>query len=79
MNNNQHKLDKTTCSVCGKAPVSGYNRPHSLHRTKRIVKPNTQKNQGSILCARCLRTLSKKATQSKNNIPVQETAKKSTK
>lgn len=47
------------CSVCGKTNASGYNRPHSLKRTKRTVKPNLQKVDGKLVCARCIRTKNK--------------------
>ena len=47
------------CEICHKGPVAGYNRPHSLHRTKRIVKPNIQKINGIYMCTTCLRTLKK--------------------
>lgn len=44
------------CQICGKKPESGFNKPHSLHRTKRVIKPNIQKNQGQTICTRCLKT-----------------------
>lgn len=46
----------TICQVCQKKPGVGYNKPHSLHRTKRTIKPNLQKVQGKNICARCMRT-----------------------
>ncbi|MCL5407434.1 MAG: 50S ribosomal protein L28 [Patescibacteria group bacterium] len=49
-----------SCQICGKKPVSGFNKPHSLHRTKKTVKPNLQKSAGSIVCTRCLRSNYKK-------------------
>ncbi len=45
------------CSVCGKKVVSGYNRPNSLHKTKRIVKPNLQKYQNKLVCTSCLKNI----------------------
>lgn len=45
-----------TCEICGKKPTIGYNKPHSLHRTKKIIKPNIQKKSGQKICTRCLRT-----------------------
>lgn len=48
------------CEICKKSPRVGYNRPHSLHRTKRTIYPNIQKIQGKIICTRCLRTASKR-------------------
>lgn len=47
------------CQICQKKPVMGYNHPHSVHRTKKIIKPNIQKVKGLFLCARCLRTQAK--------------------
>ncbi len=44
------------CQICGKKPTSGFNKPHSLHRTKRVVKPNLQKSEGKIICTRCIRS-----------------------
>ena len=55
------KTKVVSCSVCGKTTQTGYNRPHSLHRTKRLVKPNIQKIEGKKICTRCLRTFNKKA------------------
>jgi len=48
------------CEICGKAPMSAFNRPHSLHKTKRIVKPNIQKMSGMLVCTRCQKTITKK-------------------
>lgn len=48
------------CEVCGKKPEMGFNKPHSLHRTKKIIKPNIQRNAGRNICTRCLRTENKK-------------------
>lgn len=48
------------CMICAKCPVSGNNKPHSLHRTKRTIKPNIQKWQGLWICTRCKKTLNKK-------------------
>jgi large subunit ribosomal protein L28 len=50
------------CEVCGKTATSGYNRPHSQHRTKRTIKPNLQKKEGILLCTRCIRTLKGKTS-----------------
>jgi len=52
------------CMMCGKTATSAYNRPHSLHKTKRTVKPNLQLVNGMFVCTRCLRTL-KRAERSK--------------
>ena len=43
------------CEICGKSVVSSYNRPHSLHKTKRVVKPNLQKYRNKIICTSCLK------------------------
>ncbi len=48
------------CSICEKTIASGYNKPHSLHRTKKIISPNIQKVKGLKACTRCLRTQIKK-------------------
>jgi len=52
-------IDKTKCQICGKNLTVGFNRPHSLHRTKRKIRPNIQKIQGQIICTQCLRTKTK--------------------
>lgn len=43
------------CAVCGKQPVSSFNRPHSLHRTKRTVWPNLQMVNSRRLCTKCIK------------------------
>ena len=55
------------CSICGRGEIVGTNRPHSLHKTKKVVKPNLQKFQGKeYVCVACMRTLTKsKATSHK--------------
>ena len=53
MNNSQNLKN---CQVCKKAQTVGNNKPHSQHRTKRIILPNIQKTNGLIICTRCLRT-----------------------
>lgn len=57
----RNKVNNNSCQICGKKPQVGYNRPHSLHRTKRLINPNIQKNKGKKICTRCLRTLDKKS------------------
>ncbi len=47
------------CEICDKKPQTGYNRPNSLHRTKRVIKPNIQKFENKNICTRCLKTLNK--------------------
>jgi len=56
------------CELCGKGPQFGHNVSHSKRATNRQFKPNVKRVQVQIdgqmrrmfLCARCLRTLSKK-------------------
>lgn len=60
MKNNQTKTDSMVCSVCGKRPVSGSTRSHSMRRNKRTVFANIQKIGKHFICTRCLRTQSKK-------------------
>ena len=55
------------CEYCGKKPMSGNNRSHSMQATKRKFKPNVQRvsvmENGRLVkryvCARCLKTLTK--------------------
>lgn len=56
-----------SCMFCGKHAVMRLNRPHSLKRTKHVLKPNIQSYRGIDLCTRCLRTL-------KNKVLTTETA-----
>lgn len=56
-------LNKNVCSICGKKAVIGLNKPHSMHRTKRLVLPNIQKNNGEYLCTKCLRTKNQKGSR----------------
>ena len=53
------KTSRKTCSICGKSAVFSKHKPHSLHRTRRIIYPNLQKHQGKYICTSCLRTLLK--------------------
>lgn len=48
------------CYLCGKGDTMSLNRPNSLHKTKRVVKPNLQKKNGLTFCQNCFRTLKKK-------------------
>lgn len=59
------------CGLCGKGDTMGSNKPHSLHSTKRVVKPNLQKKWGVTLCNNCFRTLKK------HNIEIKPEAKTS--
>lgn len=52
----QVNLDKQQqCQICGKGDSVAYNRPNSLHKTKRVVKPNLQQYNGMLICTRCLK------------------------
>jgi len=56
------------CSQCGKTTTFGHNRSHSLVATRRKFLPNLQrvsvmengKSVRRVLCARCIKTLTKK-------------------
>lgn len=48
------------CEFCGKQPVKGFNRPKSLHKTKRTIRPNIQKWEGMSVCTKCRRTIKNK-------------------
>ncbi|MGV8050619.1 MAG: 50S ribosomal protein L28 [Anaerolineaceae bacterium] len=55
------------CSNCGKSTTFGHNRSHSLVATRRQFRPNLQrvtviengKKVRKVLCARCIKTLTK--------------------
>lgn len=47
------------CSICKKTTVSSYNRPNSLHKTKRKVYANLQLVNSEMICTGCLKTKSK--------------------
>ncbi len=55
------------CDYCGKKPMFGNKRSHSMQATKRQFKPNIQRvtvmEKGRLvrrnLCTRCLKTLTK--------------------
>lgn len=57
------------CDNCGKAPMFGNRRSHSLRATRRQFKPNIQrvhvmekgKNVRKYLCAKCIKSISKLA------------------
>ncbi len=55
-------MDYGVCTnpKCAKRPQMAYHKPHSLHRTKRIVLPNLQKFKQQYWCSRCIRTATKK-------------------
>lgn len=48
-----------TCEICGKGTTSAYNRPNSLHRTKRKIHPNLQKKNNKLICTNCLKNSEK--------------------
>jgi large subunit ribosomal protein L28 len=55
------------CEMCGKGPMFGQNRSHSLKATKRKFKPNLQRitvyeggrKVRKVLCTKCIKTLAK--------------------
>ncbi|HNW94968.1 MAG TPA: 50S ribosomal protein L28 [Anaerolineaceae bacterium] len=55
------------CNHCGKSTSFGHNRSHSLVATRREFRPNLQritvfengKKVRKVLCARCIKTLTK--------------------
>jgi large subunit ribosomal protein L28 len=55
------------CDICGKKPMHGNSRSHSMKATKRQFKPNIQSvkilEDGRLVsrnvCTRCLKTLTK--------------------
>lgn len=55
------------CEMCGKKPMFGNKRSHSMKATRRQFKPNLQRirvqKQGSsvrmTLCTKCIKTLAK--------------------
>ena len=53
--------DSQRCTLCLRGPRVTNNRPHSLHKTKRIVQINLQKYHGLLICTRCRRTLTRHA------------------
>ena len=68
------KENMTKCEICGKGPQTGFNRPHSLHRTKRLFKPNIQKVGVMVkgvkvsmrLCTDCISRLKKDGKMGKS-------------
>lgn len=47
------------CEICGKRPQVALNRPHSLHKTKKLVRPNLGPWNGLLICAQCRKSLAK--------------------
>lgn len=47
------------CVLCAKIPQMALHRPHSLQKTKKVVRPNLGKWNGLNVCARCRKTMSK--------------------
>lgn len=60
---------KDLCAICGKTPQVGLNRPHSQHKTKRVIRPNLGKWQGLHICAKCRKALAKPDRVRKVNTP----------
>ena len=50
---------RDVCAICAKTPQTSLNRPHSQHKTKRLVKPNLNKWNGLMICAKCRKALNK--------------------
>ncbi|OGS07177.1 MAG: 50S ribosomal protein L28 [Elusimicrobia bacterium RIFOXYA12_FULL_51_18] len=52
------------CKICGKSPVTGNSYSHSHKATKRIFKPNLQKQkiilngavQSALICTNCIKS-----------------------
>lgn len=72
INNNQKGKNMTSrCEITGKGKQFGHNVSLSLHRTKRVFKPNLQKKtllingkkKTIIACAKAIRTLKKQAVK----------------
>jgi ribosomal protein L28 len=47
------------CTHCKKGSKKAASRSHSKIKTLRRQKPNLQKNDGELVCTRCIRTLEK--------------------
>ncbi len=47
------------CVICGKGPQMGLNRPHSLKKTKKVIRPNLGVWNNLNICASCRKSLSK--------------------
>ena len=56
------------CEMCGKKPMFGNRRSHSMRATRRQFKPNIQRisvtkkdgtRERKTLCAKCIKTLAK--------------------
>lgn len=62
---------KDVCALCGKQPQVALNRPHSQHKTKRLVRPNLGKWQGLYMCAKCRKALAKPVRVRKVNKPTE--------
>ncbi|HEC21017.1 MAG TPA: 50S ribosomal protein L28 [Candidatus Peregrinibacteria bacterium] len=66
------------CDICGKGPVSGQNRSHSMRATKRRFLPNLirkrifdPKTKSCIkvrICTRCNRTFTKQTNKVKKMV-----------
>ena len=56
------------CFSCGKIPQMALNRPHSQHKTKKIVRPNLGPWQGGQICAKCRKAIAKPIRVRKYNV-----------
>lgn len=68
MTRNRKNSFTKICSICEKASVSSYNRPNSLHKTKRQVHPNLQTINKELMCAKCLKSKYKSIGKSKKTV-----------
>lgn len=50
---------KDICAICAKSPSVALNRPHSLKKTKKLVRPNLGQWNKLSICAKCRKALSK--------------------
>jgi ribosomal protein L28 len=46
-----------TCMLTGKRPSAGNNKPKTLHKTRRMFKPNIQKFRGLKLSTHAIRMI----------------------
>lgn len=44
------------CATCGKGPVAGRARSHSMRSTNRTVWKNLQQTKAGIFCTKCMKT-----------------------
>ena len=46
-----------TCMLTGKRPSAGNNKPKSVHKTRRVFKPNVQKFRGLKVSTHAIRII----------------------